>query len=159
MNENPKSLKTMNDISLADAISLFTMYQHQNSPELDFLFTQDELNAKIALSDTIAARDFLECLDMYRKWHYGDERHVFVHDFEEQLAEQIEAAAEVSDQDLEKLSPSEKEVYLLYKNERLSYKEIATRLSKSRETVHGQLKSARRKLHPRRTSKGQDYEY
>jgi RNA polymerase sigma factor (sigma-70 family) len=75
-------------------------------------------------------------------------------DLDDQMVKQTQAAANVSAQDLEKLTPSEKKVFLLWNNERLSYKEIAAELSKSPQTVKAQLASARKTLNPYLTREG-----
>ena len=138
--EPKNKLKTMNEISAAEAVKLFHACMHFDDP--------GDMYAPIpeGFPGDIAARDFLECLKSYQEmWAFGQVDDYL--DFEDQMVEQTQVAADVSEQDLEELTPREKEVFLLRKNERLSYKEIAERLGKSADTVKSQLTSAYRTLH------------
>ena len=142
-----RPLKTMNEISAAEAVKLFHASMHFDDP-IDLYAPTPK-----GFPGDMAARDFLECLKLYEEmWAIGqyDESQ----DLDDQMVKQTQAAANVSAQDLEKLTPSEKKVFLLWNNERLSYKEIAAELSKSPQTVKAQLASARKTLNPYLTREG-----
>jgi RNA polymerase sigma factor (sigma-70 family) len=134
-----RPLKTMNEISAAEAVALF------QGVDIDFLGTEAFSGE---FPEHIAARDFFECLKLYQDMGsaYGD--------FEDQLEARIEADANVSDQDLATLTPREKDVFLLQRDERLPRKEIGTKLNMSEETVKSHLSRARSKLNSRLSPKG-----
>jgi DNA-binding CsgD family transcriptional regulator len=138
-----KKLKTMNEISAAEAVKLFQaamVLDDYNEP--GFVF---EVKPS-GFPDNIAARDFFESLNFYKEmWREGRQA-----DWDAQwaaidgLRKSVFQTIEQPDPDglFDTLSPAQKRVYTACKdNPNLSNKEIAAQLNLSPKTLQVHLES------------------
>lgn len=144
MDETSKKLKTMNEISAAEAVRLFhsVMEFGWGIPEEQYSFIPD---AKFP--EDIAYKDFMDELMRYRAVYMGDMSYAPGNFFEEERAELANVAANIPDDELETLTPMEKEALLaLRDNPSLTVDELAEKLGKGLSTVKTHLRNVYRKL-------------
>jgi hypothetical protein len=136
MEPKPK-LKTMNDISAAEAAKLFHAARNFNcdgDPMDDYRLRPE------GFPKDIAARDFLECLDLYSKmWAHWAESHTEVSGegfYDSQRGELADVAADITAEELAKLGAAERKVFDVFaEDSNLSNKEIGKKLGISESTV------------------------
>jgi len=143
--EPPTKLKTMNEISAAEAVKLFEASmnfpggEHWGDPEEDYL----PITKGFPLD--VAARDFLDCLKLYREWYMDSESYGPVWSpevFEEQKAGLIKVVTE-HPEILVQLTAKERAVIVaLDENNELTREEVADKLGMKLGTLKKHMENA-----------------
>lgn len=164
-----KKLKTMNEISAAEAVKLFQAAVSIRPPTTDHSFEAYSKAYRLnerpyslhleAFPKDMAARDFIESLNLFLQVVFQieanpgnlgfadlvDNASDQVNLYSEERAELTDVAADIPERTLEKLTQKERAVFDLLKKG-LSDKEISHELKRSIHTIKAQLRSVYKKL-------------